>query len=345
VMLFAMLAGSTPATVFLQRSYKRAFGDVVATGRQKFVAALQTMLVYGGAMVDMFRTIDGHPTGPSVAALALVAYSTAIVVRDWPWRSHHLVAVAAGLAGAYATASITSVPDRWGVDPFGAPAYLLAYTLIGFALVVTGLFDHHLLASVLRPDAAAARQDVPSSQRSIAVVRTYVAVVVWLSAGLSLQFDSRWIGISFPTTLAMWLFGGYFLMTIMQTVRGLRDFPNVRRPAAPELRVDWPASIAIGVLAASAAVQAALLADRPPVLLVGAVAAACVWLALTNWRGRRDYVVVAVAALAVLPFMLRADPARAFIESVFAIASAFVLHGLAAWWRSRSCEISHADTV
>lgn len=56
-------------------------------------------------------------------------------------------------------------------------------------------------------------------------------------------------------------------------------------------------------------------------------------------------VVVAVAALAVLPFMLRADPARAFIESVFAIASAFVLHGLAAWWRSRSCEISHADTV
>jgi hypothetical protein len=332
MMMFAILAGSMPATVFLQRSYKRAFGDVVATGRQKFVAALQTMLVQVGATIDMLRAFDGHPTGPSFAALALVAYSIAIVVRDWPWRSHHIIAAGAGLAGAYATASL------------GVPAYLLAFTLIGFALVVTGLFDHHLLASVLRPGAGAGCHDVPSSRRSIAVVRTCVAVMLWLSAGLSLQFEPRWIGITFPMTLAMALFGGYFVMAVVQTARGFRDFPNVRRPAAPELRVDLPASVAIGTLATAAAVQAALLMDRPPVLFIGAVAAACLWLALTNWRERREYLLVSIAALAAMPFMLRADPARGFIVSVFAIAAAFVLHGLAAWRRSLLSEISHADT-
>ena len=65
----------------------------------------------------------------------------------------------------------------------------------------------------------------------------------------------------------------------------------------------------------------------------------------SNWRDRWTYLLVAVSAVAALPFMLRVDPARGFIVSVFAIAFGFVLHGVVACWQSFASEYPDAHTV
>lgn len=342
ILLFWMLAGSTPATALLQRSYKRTFGDLVATRTQRFLAILQTTVIYAGVMIDLFLASRGHAAGPSFAALALMAYSSAVIVRDWPYRSHHVIALAAGIAATYVTASVPSAPDRW-LDALGNATHLLAYTLIGLGLVVTGLFDHQLLASALRPGAAAGRIHV--SPLPVTIVRTTFAAAVCATAALFLQIDPRWIVVGFPTTLMVVLLSVCIVIAIAQIVRAVREFPNVRPPAMPEVRVDGHATASMAAVALAAGLQAVLLPHRPPVLLHAAVAVACAWLALSNWRDRRAYALVTAAAVAAMPFVLRASAARGFLVSVFAISAGFFLHGVDAWRRSSAREDVDADTV
>jgi hypothetical protein len=49
--------------------------------------------------------------------------------------------------------------------------------------------------------------------------------------------------------------------------------------------------------------------------------------------------------VAATPVLLRIDAARGLLVSVFAIAAAFVLLGLAGWRRSAAGENPHAATV
>ena len=132
-----------------------------------------------------------------------------------------------------------------------------------------------------------------------------------------------------------------------QAVQGFRDFNRntFRDRSVPVLFVDVPALSAMVTVALAAAIQSALLAGRPPVLLTATIAAVCAWLALTNWQTRRAYLFIAIAALAALPILARVDAVRGLVVAVFAIALGFVLHGLAACWRAVVHEKTYADTI
>ncbi len=139
-----------PFTRYLRRKYRQRFGDVVATSLQKFLGPLSFIAVTFGALIDTVVYQGTARPGPSCAAVALACYSTWVLLRDWQWRPHYLAALAAGLAGAVVTASASPLPAGRGIDPARTDAFLLAYALAGLGLVITGLFDHSLLASALR---------------------------------------------------------------------------------------------------------------------------------------------------------------------------------------------------
>src|SRR4051812_29326556 len=113
-------------TQFLHGSYRRTFGDVVSTWQQKLLAVLPAMLVVLGILVDMTLDFQGARSGPSFAPVAVAAYSITVMIRDWPWRPHQLIAASAGVAGAIVTAAVpAAATERWGPDPARAAAYLL----------------------------------------------------------------------------------------------------------------------------------------------------------------------------------------------------------------------------
>jgi hypothetical protein len=140
-----------PLTQYLQRRYRQSFGDAVATTLQKFLAAMPFIAVMTGALIDtaIYQSPSPRP-GPSFVGIALACYSTWVLLRDWRWRTHYLAALAAGLAGIVVTASVIPSPGTGGIDPARTDAFLLAYALAGFGLVIAGLFDHYVLASALR---------------------------------------------------------------------------------------------------------------------------------------------------------------------------------------------------
>ena len=93
-----------------------------------------------------------YPGGGSVAAATLTGYSLWVLLRDWRYRPHYVVGLAAGVAGMVIT---WAVPLGLRVDGYRDAAvavpYVLNYALIGIALVVTGLLDHRLLARAMQP--------------------------------------------------------------------------------------------------------------------------------------------------------------------------------------------------
>ena len=141
-----------PLTRYLRRKYRERFGDAVATKRQKFLATMPFMAVTIGVFIDTAVYHGTTRPGPSLAAMALACYATWVLLRDWRWRPHYVAALAAGLAGAAVTASVSPSAAAPGIDPARTDAFLFVYALAGLGLVITGLFDHYVLVSVLRRD-------------------------------------------------------------------------------------------------------------------------------------------------------------------------------------------------
>ena len=136
--------------MYLQRGYRRTFGDVVATGAQKFLSGMPILLVMAGALADMLIQDAGKPA-PTVAGIVLASTSAVIVLRDWPWRGHHLAGVAAGLTSVIVTSVVPTTVDRWGgIGPGRVEAYLLASTILGLGLIATGLMGGFIMATVGR---------------------------------------------------------------------------------------------------------------------------------------------------------------------------------------------------
>ena len=188
LMLPAIFMGAL--TPFLQASYRRTFGDVVSTWHQKLLGGLPTTVILVGGVIDMGFEF-GTRSGPSFAAIALAAYSIAVLVRDWPWRPHQLIAASAGVAGAIVTAAVPAAADRWGADPARAEAFLLAYVLMGVGMVASGLCDHHLLARSMGPGLAPATP-APVS-RAVALRRAYLPAALVAAAAIPLWQSDDWL--------------------------------------------------------------------------------------------------------------------------------------------------------
>jgi hypothetical protein len=148
-----ILAGA--AAVPIQRYYRRVFGNVSRGDRFEVAGRPRSLtpgvvvpsLVMMGLFLDLLN--GGRlGTAASIGAAVLTVASLRTTVQDWPHRCHHVIAVFAGAVALVVTASgPTEHREIW--QPMSEALvgyYMVACAIVGFALVATGLLDHHLLA-------------------------------------------------------------------------------------------------------------------------------------------------------------------------------------------------------
>lgn len=314
--------------MYLQRGYRRTFGDVVATGAQKFLSGMPILLVMAGALADMLIQDAGKPA-PTVAGIVLASTSAVIVLRDWPWRGHHLAGVAAGLTSVMVTSVVPTTVDRWGgIGPGRVEAYLLAYTILGLGLIATGLMDHRLLAESLRPPESPGVADDERNRAHIpmSVLLAGLTSLVW--GGAAWALDARVLVSLLPVFLLL----GVGLLQMVVAIRDLRVSARAmarseRPPAlfAPVLTVSGDVLAAAFVVAVAAAVDSTIFPQHLPVSLFTGVALSSAWIAARDWDRRKHYLVVGITAALVLLFGRRLDPARAFAVFLSAVSGALAI--------------------
>jgi hypothetical protein len=164
-----------------------------------------------------------YPGGLSLAALALAAHSTWVLVRDRRFRPYHLVGVAAGAIGMGLTAATPmTVRLHTPVPADIAAAYGQTYALVALALIVVGLLDHRLLwQGMSRSDAP----ETDSPDRDLSVIRivlsaTCLSVIVGYLAIAGWPAD--------PLYLYMALVLG---LTAVMIVAARRRFARIRLEA------------------------------------------------------------------------------------------------------------------
>ena len=122
---------------FVDRRYDSTYGRVTPTDGQPaprpWPMTAQTLLF--GIVLDMtpwfpLWGVSGFP-------IVIAIYGLWIAFRDFPWRVYHLGAVAVVLAAPAVD------------DPSRMLSHLPAYFAGGFTLILTGLFDHLLLARAM----------------------------------------------------------------------------------------------------------------------------------------------------------------------------------------------------
>jgi len=341
VFLLPMMA-SNFALAPLQKMYRRTYGDAVATGTARFVAGLPLILVYAGWLTEMFLSVDRPYSGPSLAAVALAAVSCWIVLRDWPWRVHHLVPAAAGLAAAIITASVSPSADRFAVDPARGDAYLLAYALMGFGVVFGGLLDHRLLAASFGQPSGPT--PLPAS-RVPASFWTGLSLVA--SGGACLWLSEKTLPFALPLIVMLGPIVVTSIASIGQIARAFRDL-GVRRPpdTGPRIRLDGDVLVAALLIALAGTVDSALFASGSPMWLILAISVSSLWLAVAKFRERWYFLLWTLAAGVTLYATPGMSPARTFTVLLVTMSSAFTLTVLV---RSRhafsSVRSEHADTV
>ncbi len=343
-LVFAMLAAGY-ATNPLRQMYRRSFGDLVTTPRQRWLAGLPLQAVYFGALADILLSIDRPRSGPSLAAVALVAQSLWIVVRDWRWRAHYLAAATGGVAAMIATGSTPASPDQWGIDPARSQAFLLAYTLMGLGIALSGLLDHRLLVSTLGGVAGEA-----SVKRSRPADRPLFGASVALAAAVPASFCLLLPDNVLPAAQLLVFTIGLVLaagaLATRQVVVAIRAFGGRGRPTDDGLRVPLDPDVVTALMAVviAAAAEGALFPGQSPTLLTAAIGLAGGWLAVTGWTDRKQYVAWPIVATFLLAIMPRVQPARAFALFVLAMAAALLLSTLVG--RSASSHrFDHADTI
>lgn len=339
-----MLAGAVNGSlaVSVQRMYRRTYGDVVATWTQKLAAARPLALVMLGAFVDLTLFFDRPRSGPSLAAVALTAQSCWVLLRDWRWRIHYLAGAAAGISAAIVTASVVVSPGLLGVDPPRTEAYLLACALMGLGLVVTGLLDHRLLASSLRPAAPAAedrRVDWPQP------TMLWTALAVGAPAAVCLQFSDSALPFALPLALLLTTIVSVVVFALRQAARGVSDFRAGRRPTVDSgvpITMDDDVLVAMLIVAVAATLDSALFASLAPLAL--AIGASTAWLAARRWRERKRYLVWTLASAWWVLVPRTLSTARTFDVFLLAMAIATAIAAAIDFLSSPKDRL-HADTV
>jgi hypothetical protein len=327
LILAGMFSGNGP--LYLQRSYRRSFGTTVGTQFQQFAATVPHLLVTAAGLADMIFQFTGR-SAPSVVAIAVAACSTMIVFRDWPWRMHHLIGVAAGVTGAIITSMIPVTIGRWGgIGPERVEAYLLAYTVVGLGLMATGLLDHHLLASSMgnggeaEPRPVHDRRDAIPNRVAIAGLSSVLlGGAVWLTSERVIS------GALLPLLLII-------AIPVIVVVNSLRDIPRIvsairrceRLPGPPgfDLHVGGDVLAAFFAVATATAVDSAIFPNRVPYMLIVGLVIVPAWLVIRDWPRRRHYAIVVVAGLLAAALTRHFEPARAFAVFMSVIAGALAI--------------------
>jgi hypothetical protein len=342
--LLLPIMASNLALVPLQKMYRRTYGDVVATRTARFIAGLPLIIVYAGWLTEMFLSFHRPYAGPCLAAVALAAVSCWIVLRDWPWRLHHLVPAAAGLAAAIVTASVPASPDRFGIDPARGEAYLLAYALMGLGVVFSGLLDHRLLAASFGEPSATGTPVAASTRLSVSFWMGFSTVA---SAGGCLWLSEKALPLALPLIVMPGPIAVTFIASMGQTARAFRDLGK-RRPSdeGPRIQFDGDVLVAILLIALTATVDSAFHTSASPTLLTLAIGLSSLLLAAAKLRERWYLLLWTLGAGVTLYATADMSPARAFTVLLLTMSSAWTLTALV---RSRHVftlhRSDHADAL
>ena len=317
---------ASQAVLYLHASYKRTFGDVVATKWQRAVAMLPTMLPMIGALVDMSLQFDGR-SGPNCAAVAVASYSFWVVLRDWPWRRHCLAGGAAGLAAGLVTAAVAASPGQFGIDPARSNAFVLAYSLVALGLIANGLGDHLLLTWWLRPSV-----DIDTNPGALAwwgLRRAWAGICVGCASAATLALSDRFLDL-FPINLILAFIAGILVPSVTDALRAVRDLgkrPLVVPERGSVLRIGEPEVVAVATVALSAIIHVALLWPSRPMLPALTILVSSLGLAFTSTT-RAPHVIRSAAVAAALALFPMLSPPRAVIALVGALAIGIVSDAL-----------------
>lgn len=126
--------------------YRRRFGRVAAPAHVWWTQAATVGLLAAAVFLDIVRQGRG---GPSALLVAGAVLSLHIVVRDWPFRTYHLLAAVTCAAGAW-------VSSPSGTFPAPPELAQVNVSILLAANLLPAYLDHRLLASTLpaNPDAA-----------------------------------------------------------------------------------------------------------------------------------------------------------------------------------------------
>ena len=142
------------ATRWFDDRYRRQFGRVDA--RAANLEEVTRLVLIGGALwIDFVRT-TARPSAVLIAGAVLALH---VVVRDWPWRAHHLIAAVSCALGAWVTAT---VPAR---AIAGRPEVLqIALTIVLLSGLVPAWLDHRLLVRTLQTAPSAGEEQRADAQ-------------------------------------------------------------------------------------------------------------------------------------------------------------------------------------
>jgi hypothetical protein len=130
---FALLI---PGMLWLDRFYRTRFGKTAPVRGFWSLGNLMPMVMVPLLLVDM--QFNGRL---GLYFLAWAAFALWVTVRDWRYRSYHILDVALG-----AIAAVLSAPLGAAYGSY-QPALMTGFFLIGSGMMVTGLLDHGLLVS------------------------------------------------------------------------------------------------------------------------------------------------------------------------------------------------------
>jgi hypothetical protein len=147
ILPFVAVIAARPA---LNRYYARRFGTVAGSADRLSRDPIGwAVLLIGGFALDVATLDSGRPIGVLIAGTVVALH---IVVRDWPWRAHHLVTTVVCCSAAL----LIATGAGFRVDSFDELRRGPLSILLGLQLV-SGVLDHRLLLRALpfNPDAHA----------------------------------------------------------------------------------------------------------------------------------------------------------------------------------------------
>lgn len=335
----AMVSVNLGWLVFEPR-YRATFGRTQSTlGEAAVVLPMILMMV--GLMIDVVAHKAVHPSAhwPSAAAIALALSSFVVLVRDWRWRVHHVIPLAAAVVAAIVTFAVPVERPAfsWEGDSLRGSVFLLAYALIGAGMIAAGLLDHALLLRTLRPTSVDTSEHLSPKRSQAGRSESRLAGVVGGCALLTLFFPPGEMVLVLPLALTM---VGFALSMIF--FRRARRLQKASPQAIPAEALDETREIVVPliVLAVAGIIDVAL-SSAGPVVSTVAIGAWSLSIAVRGWPTHRHYLLGAVTAAGLLLLMPQLVPAQAVTVCVLATAAALAIER----YLDSGIENTHADAI
>lgn len=344
-LVFPAMVLQAPCSLAVLGFYARAFGRVPALQRDANRAVstevMAAIMVPLGLLLDMLRVLAGGG-GASFACAAVAIHSLVVLGRDRGMRIYYLLPLAGGASGLAVTWSTPAMPRAaFEADPLGAGTFVVAYAVLGLALLAVGLLDHRLLATTMSrgptvefvPDAPVSRARLTAGASSLVVITPFL---------LFLR-DSEYLGFVHLALVNGLIWGGFVLAKRFSDKQwdaaitaANRDEYVSAEPVPDDRRISLRFE-PVGQLVLPMAMGAGAIADLglagsgAPSLLAMSFAASRLWIVARNWPRRTPYLVGAAAGAAGAVHFALTGPDDLLVWGVwfaFLVSAAAVVEGL-----------------